>query len=205
MSDTPPPAPSDLPASWQEEDDDAARTDGRRRTWWVVGGIVVVILAAAGIFAFVQAMQPEDRAWPAAYGGRPDGLGGERESAADVTLSASPGVYIWESFDGWHLWVVNGDGLAGLTGTISSNSDLVEATSSAPDAGTVSVDKKTVTFDLSEGAAVAGVDFDPGFADRLTFRLETADGEVSASQVLTGSKSTPVDAVPVVVNKAPVD
>ncbi|MCU1372582.1 MAG: hypothetical protein JWO77_3776 [Ilumatobacteraceae bacterium] len=205
MSDTPPPTPPDLPASWQEDDDDAIRADKRGRLWWVLGGIVLVVLLAAGVFAFVQALQPEDRAWPEAYGGRPQGLGGEKDTAIDVTPKAPPGVYIWQSFDGWHLWLVNGDGFAGLTGTISSSDDVVEATSSSPGDGVVTAEGRTVSFDLSDGAPVAGVDFDPGFANKLTFNLESGGGEVEATQVFTGSDSAPVDAVPVVVDKAPVD
>lgn len=205
MSDTPTPPPADLPASWQEEDDDAVRKDRSGRLWWVIGGIVVVILLAGGVFAFVQALQPEDRAWPQAYNGRPEGLGGEKDTAIDVQPDVPPGIYIWESFDGWHLWVVNGDAVAGLSGTITSSDDFVSAVSSSPGDGAVSVDGKTIDFDLSDGAPVAGVDFDPGFSQKLTFKLDTAGGEATTEQVFTGSKSAPVAAVPVVVNKDVVD
>lgn len=205
MTDTPPPPPADLPASWQEEDDDAIRTEKKGRLRWVIIAIVAVLLAGAGIFAFVQALQPEDRAWPEAYGGRPAGLGGEKDTAIDVTPEAAPGVYIWESFDGWHLWVVNGDAMEGVSGSITSSDDIVEATSSSPGDGVVTADGKTITFELDGGAPVAGVDFDPGFANKLTIQLSSANGEVEATQVFTGSKSAPVDAVPVVIDKAVVD
>lgn len=205
MSDTPPPATPEFPASWDDEHRDAARGGGRRIVWWVLGGLVAVVLVILGVNLIFNRGANEQRAWPEAVDGRPEGLGGEDETAAEVTPAAEPGVYIWNSFDGWHLWVVNGDGIDGLKGTIASNTDLVGAESSAPDAGTVSVDGKVVTFDLDGGAAVAGVDFDPGFASQLTFDLETADGEVVASQVLTGSGGASVDAVPVVIDKPVVD
>ena len=205
MSDTSSPSDAGLPSSWNEEDADAIRSDSKSRRWWIIGAIVVVLLLIAGGVALSGALEPEERAWPESVDGRPAGLGGEKETAADVTPTADPGVYIWNSFDGWHLWVVNGDGLDGLKGTITSNEEFVNATSSAPDAGTASADGSKITFDLKAGSTVAGVDFDPGFADKLTFTLETADGKVAASQVFTGSDAEAVDAVPVVIDKAVVD
>jgi hypothetical protein len=202
MSDTPGSA-SDLPSSWKEEEDDALRADRSSRRWWVLGGIVLVVLVAAGIVAYVNRSDgPVDRAWPESYGGRPDGLGGDGDTAADVTVAADPGVYIWNGFDGWHIWVVDGDGLDGLKGTITSSDDIVSASSSAPDAGDATVDGKQVTFDLDGSTAVAGVDFDPGFSKELTFTIETDGGPVKADQVFTGSKPTSATSVPVVVEKA---
>lgn len=205
MSDTQPPSDAGLPSSWNEEDADAIRTEAKSKKWWIIGGIAVVLLAIVGVLAVVNLRDPEERAWPASVDGRPEGLGGEKETAAGVTPSADPGVYIWNSFDGWHLWVVNGAGLEGLSGTIKSSNDLVGAESSAPDAGTVSVDGKVINFDLDGDAAVAGVDFDPGFAKRLTFTFESGGGDVKAAQVFTGGASKAVDRVPVVIDKAPVD
>jgi hypothetical protein len=203
MSDTTPPA-SDLPASWQEEDDDAARSERSGRKWWIIGGVVLVLLVVGLAIAF-SGLATEERAWPSAYDGRPAGLGGEKESADEVEPSADPGVYIWNGFDGWHVWVVNGDGLDGLRGTITSSDDLVSATSSVPDGGTVTVEGEKVTFDLDGGGAVTGVDFDPGFSKELTIELESADGAVAADRVSTGSKGGSVDAVPVVIEKKVVD
>ncbi|WP_421118448.1 hypothetical protein ACE2AJ_13785 [Aquihabitans daechungensis] len=201
MTTTPPPPDADLPASWQEEDDDAARSEHKSRRWWIIGGVALVILAVIAAFAVVNMRNDAKRAWPEELGGRPAGLGGEDETAAEVTPTAEPGVYLWSGFDGWHLWVVNGEGLDGFSGTITSNTDFNGARSSAPDAGTVSVDGKEITFDLDGGEALAGVDFDPGFAKELTFDLQTADGEVPAELVFTGSGSAPVDEVPLVIDK----
>jgi len=205
MSDTNPPSDAGLPSSWNEEDADAIRSDAKSRKWWIIGAVAVVLLVVVGGLAVINLREPAERAWPDSVGGRPAGLGGEKETAADVTPTADPGVYIWNSFDGWHLWVVNGEGLDGLTGTIKSNDDINAATSSAPEAGTASADGRTITFDLDGGEALAGVDFDPGFSKQLTFTLETATGEVAASQVFTGGASTPASAVPVVIDKAEVD
>ena len=207
MSDTPPPPPSDLPSSWKAEESDAARADRSGSRRWLLAGAVGLVLVAGIVAALVATggIGPKERAWPAEVGGRPAGLGGEKETAAEVTPDVPAGVYLWQSFDGWHLWAVNGDGLDGLTGTITSSDDIVDAVSSAPNDGTVSVAGKTIAFDLGGSAAVAGVDFDPGFSRQLTFVLETADGKVRASQVFTGQDREPVDAVPVVIDKPVVD
>jgi hypothetical protein len=205
MSTNSTPSDAGLPSSWNEEDEDAIRSDAKSKKWWIIGALVVLLLVVIAGLVIVKASDPKDRAWPESVGGRPQGLGGEKETAADVTPTAAPGVYIWNSFDGWHLWLVNGDGIDGLKGTIKSNTDFVGATSSAPDAGTATLDGKTITFDLKGASPLAGVDFDPGFGKKLTFTLETAGGEVQAAQVFTGSQSTPVEAVPVIIDKPVVD
>jgi len=206
MSTTPPPPASDLPASWQEEDDDAIRTERKSRRWWIIGGVVAVLLAVVAGIAIINARGDVERAWPTEVGGRPEGLGGEDETASEVTPTAAPGVYLWNSFDGWHLWVVNGEGIDGLTGTISSDEDLTSAESSAPDAGTVSADGKEVTLDLKGGEALAGVDFEPGFyAKELTFDLQTSGGDLPAKVFFLGSGRTPATSVPLVLDKDPVD
>jgi hypothetical protein len=205
MSDTTPPPASDLPSSWQAEDDDAIRADRSSRKWWIIGGIVLVVLLVPIGLALSKLGDDEPREWPSTYEGRPEGLGGEKESADEVTPTAEPGVYIWNGFDGWHVWVVNGDGLDGLSGTITSNDDIVSAESSVADGGKVTLEGEEVTFDLEGGGAVTGIDFDPGFSKELKIDLLSASGDVSASQVFTGSKSAPASSVPVVIEKELVD
>ena len=202
MSDDELPSAPPLPGSWADDENEAVRQSGKhRRLWWILAVVVVVAIGAAVAAVLANGGVAPQRAWPASVGGRPEGLGGEKDTAADVTPTAPAGVYIWQSFDGWHLWAVNGDGLDGVKGTIESSDKIVQATSSAPDAGTVTVDGKTITFDLDGKAAVAGVDFDAGFSKKLTFDLEGPDGPIPATVVFTGSKAKPVDAVPVVIDK----
>lgn len=204
MSDTPPPSPAPLPSSWNDEGQEVERSDRKSRIWWIIGALAIIVVVVVGAFVVVRS-RDQERAWPAATSGRPAGLGGEKQTTAEVDATAPPGVYIWQSFDGWHLWIVNGEGLEGLSGTIKSSAKLVNASASAPEDGTVGITGKTVEFDLDGGNAVAGVDFDPGFSDKLTFTLESGGVEVKASQVFTGSESAAVDAVPVVIDKPVVE
>lgn len=196
------PTAAPLPESWKADETEAL--DGgkkHRKLWWIVGVLVVVVVAIAAFAVATNGGLKPERAWPDEASGRPTGLGEEKQTAGEVEPAADQGVYIWNSFDGWHLWVVNGPDLAGLTGTITSSDDFVRATSSAPAAGTVAIDGKELTFDLSADAAVAGVDFEPGFSRKLTFDLQTADGPVPVKLIKTGSGMASVDANPVVIDK----
>ena len=95
MSATEPPS-SPLPSSWKEEEEDAIRTEKSRRVWWIVGAVAVVAIVI-GVFVAFQGSQEPDRAWPDSLGGRPEGLGGEGDTADQVEPTAPPGVYIWNS------------------------------------------------------------------------------------------------------------
>ncbi|MFN8017193.1 MAG: hypothetical protein U0P45_03625 [Acidimicrobiales bacterium] len=196
-----PPDPAPLPSSWEVED--AEVRDRPRRRWLVVVAVVLGIAVIGGIAAMVANRGgKEDRAWPDAVGGRPAGLGSEGDTAATITdPTAAPGVYLWNSFDGWHLWVVNGDGVAGVKGTIESTDDISKAEPSSKGSGTVQVDGKTATFDLSGDPTVAGIDFEPGFfSKQITVTLEGPDGPIPAKLVTLGRQGHP-KAVPVVIDK----
>lgn len=196
--------PQDLPASWADENAEAAG-GGRRRWPWLVGAAVAVVVVALALVALLSGGGEEKRAWPDAVGGRPAGLGQRDQTAADVTPTADPGVYVWNDFDGWHLWVVNGDGVPSVSGTITSTDDISKAQLSQPGAGSVSVDGKTATFSLPDQPGLVGIDFEPGFfAKQLTITLQGPDGPVDASLVTTGS-ATPVTKLPLVIDKPVVD
>ena len=58
-----------------------------------------------------------------------------------------------------------------------------------PDAGTVILDGKTVTFDLPTDQPIVGVDFNPGFyAKNLVFTLDGPDGPIADNLIHLGSK-----------------
>ena len=201
MTDTDPTRP-DVPSSWRADDDETVRVAEKRgRKAWIVV-LVVVVAAVAGVAYAVASgtFDGKERAWPAQISLRPDGLGGERDTAADVKPTAAPGVYIWSSFDGWHVWVVNGGDVAGVKGTITSSDRIKRATSSAPKAGTVTHHGKTVAFDLDGSAKVAGVDFEPGFSHHLVITLDGPDGPVAVKVVHLGHDAM-AKAVPVVIDK----
>ena len=205
-SDAPDPASSappggSLPSSWDAEDAEFAARPKRR--WPVVVAVLLVLVVAAAAITFVLNRGDEEkRAWPDAVGGRPAGLGEEGDTAAEVgDPTAAPGVYLWNSFDGWHLWVVNGGEVQGAKGTIESTVDIAKAEPSAKGSGSVEVDGKTATFELDGSSKVSGIDFEPGFfSKRITVTLEGPDGPIPATLVTLGRQGHP-DAVPVVIDK----
>ena len=76
-----------------------------RSRLWLAVGIAVAVLLIAGIA--IALSLPKGKAtkvtWPASYGGRPAGLGVVNQPASKVAVTASPGIYVWSDFDGWHL------------------------------------------------------------------------------------------------------
>lgn len=186
-----------LPDSWNVEDAEVARKGPRLGV--IIGGVVLVaVLVAAGVVGFQVAMEKTKKAWPASAGGPPAGLGA---TPAEAAADTPPGVYLWNDFGGWHLWVVNGDGVAGVKGTITSTDDIASAEVATDGEGTAMTEGKTVAFDLPAEPRVSGVDFNPGFyGEKLTVTLEGADGPV-APELVTIGRDREVTAVPVVVEK----
>ena len=193
----------DLPSSWTEDEQPSRRSI----PWWawvVLGALAVVAVAFVAVTVLVE--DEEERAWPAEVGGRPDGLGEEGQTAAEVAATAGPGVYIWNSFDGWHLWVVDGAGVGGVSGSIASDDGLDDAVLSAPGLGSVAVDDEAATFELPGDAALAGVDFAPNFfTKQLTIELVDPAGEPVPVDVVQLGPDTEAEAVPVVIDKPVVD
>lgn len=203
MTDPHDPTNDPTPASWAAEQEAAGRSGGSRRALWVVLAVAAVVVIGGIIVVWSKAGSgPEERAWPDAVSGRPEGLGDNGQTAAEVTPNAKAGVYLWSGFDGWHLWVVRGDGVQGVKGTIESSVDVGRATLSAPGQGKVSVDGHTITFDLTSDSELVGIDFEPGFySKKLTVDLEEADGPVAPATVTLGPK-TAATSMPVVIDKA---
>lgn len=142
------------------------------------------------------------KVWPPELGGRPAGLGKTKQPAPDVTVEADPGAYLWNDFDGWHLWVVNGAGVPAISGSISSNDDLDKAVLAIDGAGSVTPNGKTATFELPTDVPLAGIDFNPGFySDDIVVTLNGPDGApIDAALVKTGKKSTQAP-FPIVIRK----
>lgn len=186
-----------LPDSWHVEDAEVKRKGPRLGV--IIGGLVLVaVLIGAGIVGFQVAMEKTKKAWPASAGGPPAGLGA---TPAEAAADTAPGVYLWNDFGGWHLWVVNGEGVAGVKGTITSTDEIASAQVATAGEGTAVIEAKTVAFDLPAEPRVAGVDFNPGFyGEKLTVTLEGADGPVDPSLVTIGRDRT-VSVVPVVLDK----
>lgn len=186
-----------LPDSWDVEDAAVARTGPR---WGlIIGGVVLVaVLIGGGILGFQVAMEKTKKAWPASVDGPPDGLGG---APAEASADTAPGVYLWNDFGGWHLRVVNGEGVSGLKGTITSTDEIASAKVATAGEGTAVIEAKTIAFDLPVEPRVSGVDFNPGFyGEKLTVTLEGPDGPIDPALVTVG-RSRKVTAVPVVLEK----
>ena len=191
--------PPDLPESWEVEDAEVKRP---RSKVFVIVGIVVVALLAIGAVSLLFRKDDVKKTWAASVGGPPSGLGGSTTAA---TADVKPGYYLWSDFDGWHLWVVNGDGVKGAKGTIENNDTFASAALATAGAGTVSKDGKSVSFDLPTEPRVVGVDFNPGFySNKLNVSLTDADGPVDPKLVTIG-RSADVSEMPFTIEQVPVD
>jgi len=191
--------PPDLPESWEVEDSEVKRP--RSKVLPIVG-IVVVALLAVGAVSLLFRKDEGKKAWAASTGGPPAGVGAD---TTQVTADVKPGYYLWSDFNGWHLWVVNGDGVKGAKGTIENDDTFASAVLATKGAGTVSKDGKSVSFDLPTDPRVVGIDFNPGFYSHdLKVKLTDADGPVDPKLVTIGRSAT-VDQMPFELKQVPAD
>lgn len=147
--------------------------------------------------------KPKKAAWPAEINNKNPKLGGKDDGPAQVPADAPQGVYLWSDFQGWHLWVVQGDALGDVTGTITSNVNMAKAELAVADAGTVNTNATTSTFALPGGTRVTGIDFNPGFySKQVAITLQTPDGPVDAKLIKIGSKGAEAP-TPIIFEKAP--
>ena len=100
--------------------------------------------------------------WPSEIQGRPVAFGGNAaDPAAAKTIGLEDGFYLWEGFDGWHVWEVGGTADDRIT--ITADSTIAKADGVG---GTVAIDKTANHFTFSRGSAggkVVGVEFNPGY------------------------------------------
>jgi hypothetical protein len=143
--------------------------------------------------------KPKKPEWPPAVGGRPPFLGKRGEGPDKAEADAPAGVYVWADYDGWHVWVVGGEGKAAAKGRITSDEPFSRGAAASDGQGTVTKNEKSIEFDFATATAhAAGVDFNPGFFSKTL--LVDVDGD--DLPVFTGRK--PAEATsPVVLTKAP--
>ena len=177
--------------------DSSSNTTGRFQTrhLWQAGIVVVVLAVTSIVFAFNRPQGPPSvdppvqRAmeWPLALDGRPALFKNKLVAARDLTDPPGPGLYLWQDFDGWHLWIVRGAGIEGPTGVITADADFRRADlNGRPGAGgAVQLDGHAIHFDFTGSTdAVVGIDFGPGIA-ASTLVLDVAqDGEPLDSRAL---------------------
>ncbi len=161
---------TELPASWGA--DENGPSSGRWLKW--LGGVVVLaLLVAGGVIAAQQISKNTKKAWPALLSVRPGGLGQQGDKPADTTTDLPPGAYLWNDFDGWHLWIVNGSGVGPVRGTLSSDKSFARSTLATPKVGSIKADGSTITFSLPADSKVVGIDFSPDFyAKRIELKLD---------------------------------
>lgn len=158
---------NDLPGSWSNE---GSTSTSSRKPWrWIAVAVVVVLVAVGAFIAIQQIRKDQEKAWPAVLSVRPGGLGQQGESPTESDPEVEPGAYLWTDFQGWHLWIVNGDGVGPVRGTLTSDKDFDEAALAEAKIGSIRPDGATIDFTLPSEPAVVGIDFDPGF---YTKRLE---------------------------------
>lgn len=145
-----------------------------------------------------------DAAWPNDLQNRPPALGtrGQTADAVQVADGTKPGVYVWTDFDGWHLWVVGGEGVGPISGSITSNDPVAKAVPAVEGRGTVNVNGKVVDFQLDPAAGLTGVDFNPGFyAEKLTVAVSAPDGAPVDPKLVTVGRERKVTTLPFVLDK----
>jgi hypothetical protein len=147
--------------------------------------------------------EPAPLVWPLAVGGRPAAFGELDGSPADAPGGAEPGVYIWSDYDGWHLWVVHGDGVGDVNGTVNGDDVIASADVTPPESGVVTLADKVIAFDIKSDEPISGFDFNPGFyAKRLEFVINGPDGPLDPALVHVGKDAVPAPS-PIVLEKSP--
>ena len=109
---------------------------------------------------------------------------------------------MWSDYQGWHIWVVNGDGIAGLDGALVSDAPIERASDAAGGTGEIETINNVIKFTLRGDVPIAGIDVNPGFyAKQLRFKLDGPTGPYEATLVRQGSAATPATAVPLILVK----
>ncbi len=202
-----PPAPAP-PASWTLDDLEEVERNERSRRLPVLLGVLVVALVA--VAAFIVVAKPfdaqKDKVWPLDVGGRPEGLGDRGEMAEEVAPEVPAGAYLWNDFDGWHLWFSLDPTFSKVSGTIVSDDEIGSSRLTPAAAGTVTESGKAIDFDIDASSNIAGIDFEPGFySERIEVTILGPDGKpLPAEMIHRGASMAPAE-VPVVVEKVTED
>jgi hypothetical protein len=109
--------------------------------------------------------------WPSATAGRPAALGGQGEPPPADAGDLEDGFYLWQDFNGWHLFVVGGTDADQVTIAGDDTVSKAEPTGGSP---RIEIAGNAVTFARGgAGEEVVGMDFNPGyFAKTLVVTVE---------------------------------
>ncbi len=194
-------------------DSDSSTTGRLRSRHLWQGTIVVAVLAVSSVVFALNRPEgppavdpPVQRAneWPLELDGRPALFKGKRFAARDMTDPPGPGLYLWQDFQGWHLWVVRGAGIEGPTGVIASDVEFrrADVNGDTGAGGSIQADGRTIRFDFTESTdTVVGIDFGPGIA-ATTIVIEAAqDGVPLDSRALKLGNLSVAGELPLELNR----
>ncbi|MCU1452087.1 MAG: hypothetical protein JWN46_233 [Acidimicrobiales bacterium] len=214
---------------WEDDEPSGPEPDHERsrnpRVIWIAGGAVLVV--AVIIVAVVLSRSSKNTssstsstttapggkttktsnklAWPGAVAGRPVEFGKRGDGPDKAKALAAPGVYIWNDFDGWHVWVVKGAGTEKVKVQVASDKPLVGATvvGTAPTGLVKTPDR--VTFDFSTTTAhVSGLNINLGFFGKsVIISVDGGSGPLDTKLIFRGSKRVPATTNPDVEQKLP--
>lgn len=160
----------------------------------LIGLIAVLILrdSGGGDDDTPTTTEAAEKAWPSLVGGRPAIFGARDTPPPADAGDAEPGAYLWSDFDGWHLWIVRGDEVDGVKGTITIDAEPTRAAPATAGQGTVRIEDDVIHFDFTGVTApVVGVDFNTYFGSRISVAVESLVGPLDASRLHTGGRATP--------------
>lgn len=164
---------ADLPASWGADEGSPPRR--RRGLLWAAVAVVIVVVGVGAFFALRQVQKNVEKEWPARWSGPPSGLDTKDPTASGVAPDIEPGAYLWNDFQGWHLWVVMGDGVGPVQGTLTSDKDFDDVALATARVGSMQPKGGQISFSFPADAKVAGIDFSPGFyAEKIELKLSKA-------------------------------
>jgi hypothetical protein len=130
----------------------SSKAKGKGTTTTAAGGV------PAGSQTPTLAAKPR---WPSVIQGRPKQFGSLNDPPPASAGDLGDGFYLWQDFDGWHLWMVGGGGADRVS--VVADDSFAKAD---PVGGNPDVAKATNGFTLARGGAgatVVGVDFNPGY------------------------------------------
>ena len=117
---------------------------------------------------------------------------GSASSDPQPGKDAKPGVYFWESYDGWHVRVVKGDGVDKVDGIVTGllknqGAKIVKVTGA--DASVAKAEGGNVSFQVPPGGSnVVGIDFTlDAFTTNSTLTLNGDNGSLDVSKIYLGA------------------
>ncbi len=129
--------------------------------------------------------------------------GGYATSDPAAGVPSKPGVYFWESYDGWHVRVVPGEGVDIRSVVVSVPAGIrFKGVTGAVGPDAAHVEANQVSFDAST-SGTSGFDFNVDFyAKEVTLTANGPDGPAPPAAVLLGKTAAPTLSNPITFKKS---